>query len=61
MPFYGGSVIWSDYSNYLVEYYNRNAFKFVAEAAGNQNPDWLLDPANQAVAKSVSNPSGSFY
>ncbi|CAN6286452.1 unnamed protein product [Urochloa humidicola] len=54
MPLYDGSVTWSDYSNYLVEYYNRNAFKFVAEAAGNQNPDWLLDPADQAVATAVA-------
>ncbi|CAN6314781.1 unnamed protein product [Urochloa humidicola] len=52
VPLYDGSVTRSDYNNYLVEYYNRNAFKFVAEAAGNQNPDWLLDPADQAVAKS---------
>ncbi|CAN6291423.1 unnamed protein product [Urochloa humidicola] len=54
VPLYDGSVTRSDYNNYLVEYYNRNAFKFVAEAAGNQNPDWLLDPADQAVATAVA-------
>ncbi|KAF8732744.1 hypothetical protein HU200_015080 [Digitaria exilis] len=53
VPHYDGYVTWSDYSNYLVEYYNHNAFKFVAEAASNQNLDWLLDPANQVVATAV--------
>lgn len=44
VPF-SGSTEWSDYCNYLEEYYRRNALKFVAEAAPSQNPDWLLDPA----------------
>jgi hypothetical protein len=55
------SVLSSDCSHYLEEYYNRNASKFVAEVAANLNPDWLLDSADPAVAKSVSNPPGSFY
>jgi len=55
------SVVSSDCSHYLEEYYNRNASKFVAEVAANLNPDWLLDSADPAVAKSVSNPPGSFY
>ncbi|XP_034576671.1 uncharacterized protein [Setaria viridis] len=48
------SVAWSDYSNYLLEYYNRNALKFIAEVAANQNPDWLLDLADRVFATAVA-------
>lgn len=61
-----GSIEWSDYCNYLEEYYHRNALKFVAEAAAsqnpdrllnpaaNQNPDWVLGPAARAVIADVA-------
>uniref|UniRef100_A0A0E0K493 Uncharacterized protein n=1 Tax=Oryza punctata TaxID=4537 RepID=A0A0E0K493_ORYPU len=52
------SVVWSDYSNYLEEYYNLNAFEFVAEAAANQNPEWLMDPAARAVQIATTAGSG---
>ncbi|XP_044416324.1 uncharacterized protein [Triticum aestivum] len=51
-----GLVKWSDYSNYLEEYYKRNASEFVADAADDQNLEDLQIAATAdmfaAVAKS---------
>lgn len=45
-----GSVEWSNYSNYLAEYYNQNAYKFLADVVSEHNhEDSLLDPAARAV------------
>lgn len=59
LPLYG-CVKWPDYCSHLEEYYKRNAYDFVADAASNLNHvgSQIATAADMgaAVAKFVSNP-----